>query len=389
MQKPFLWFVILKVVVSYIHNAIGETRPGSLIMVKHRTCFSLLLRINETKGVGGMKKRLFMLLVGIVAILLLSACGEKSQVDVVKTLGGKLEKLDGYKVKAKMTLQMGSEPHSYDVEIWHKKPDFYRVDLKNAQKDQSQMILRNEEGVFVLTPALNKSFKFQSDWPQNSSQAYLYESLIMDIIDDKEAKYTATKDQYVFETKTRYQNSKMLPYQEITLNKKDLSPVSVKVMDTDRNALVTVEFTDMKFDAAFDNKDFDMQKNMTGAQLDTTVMAELKNKEFSVKYPEEIPGVNLVGEKEVKIEDGKRVVLTYDGEKSFTIVQEKTEVMPATSGPTNMTGELVDLGFTIGAVTANSLTWTYDGVDFMLASNDMTPEEMVEVARTVQAGAVK
>ena len=32
------------------------------------------------------------------------------------------------------------------------------------QKDQSQIILRNEEGVFVLTPALNKSFRFQSDW---------------------------------------------------------------------------------------------------------------------------------------------------------------------------------------------------------------------------------
>ena len=47
----------------------------------------------------------------------------------------------------------------------------------------------------------------------------------------------------MFETKTRYQNNKMLPIQEITLNKKDLSPVSVKVMDTDRNALVTVEFS--------------------------------------------------------------------------------------------------------------------------------------------------
>ena len=104
-----------------------------------------------------------------------------------------------------------------------------------------------------------------------------------------------------------------------------------------------------------------------------------------------IPEVSLIGEKEVKIEDGKRVILTYeyDGDKSFTLMQEKTEVMPATSGPTTMTGELVDLGFTIGAVTANSLTWTFDGVDFMIASNDMTPEEMVEIARTVQGGAVK
>ena len=46
--------------------------------------------------------------------------------------------------------------------------------------------------------------------------------LIKDIDEDKEAKFTSTKDHYVFETKTRYQNHKMLPYQEITLNKKDL-----------------------------------------------------------------------------------------------------------------------------------------------------------------------
>ena len=175
-----------------------------------------------------MKKRLFILMIGLVTILVLSACGAKSQEDVVSALNKKQEELSGYKVKATMTLQMGTDPHEYQVEIWHKDPEFYRVNLENATKDQNQMILRNEEGVFVLTPALNKSFKFQSDWPQNSSQAYLYESLIKDITEDKEAKFKESKEHYVFETQTRYQNNKMLPYQEITLNKKDLSPVSVE-----------------------------------------------------------------------------------------------------------------------------------------------------------------
>lgn len=128
--------------------------------------------------------------------------------------------MKGYKANAKMTLQIGTEPQVYDVQIWHKEPNYYRVNLKNEKKDQSQMILRNDDGVFVLTPALNKSFRFQSEWPQNSSQAYLYESLVKDILEDKESKFSATKDHYVFETKTRYQNNKMLPFQEITLNKK-------------------------------------------------------------------------------------------------------------------------------------------------------------------------
>lgn len=337
-----------------------------------------------------MKKKLMMLLTGLLVIFVLSACGSKSQDEVVKELNGKIGDLSGYKANAKMTLKMGTESQVYDVEIWHKDPTFYRVNLKNAKKDQSQMILRNNEGVFVLTPALNKSFRFQSDWPQNSSQAYLYESLIKDIIEDKEAKFSTTKDHYVFETKTRYQNSKMLPTQEIKINKKDLTPATVKIMDVDRNTLVTVEFSKVKLDASFDKDDFEMKKNMTRAQLGLPAMAEAGDKAFSVMYPlAEIPGVSLKQEKSMDTEDGKRVVLTYDGEKSFTLVQEKSEVMPVTANPTYMKGEPVDLGFTIGAMSDQSITWSYGGVDYLIASKDLSQEEMVMVARSVQGDMVK
>lgn len=324
-----------------------------------------------------------------MVIFLLAACGSKSKDDVVKELNGKLNDLSGYKVDAKMTLKMGTDSQVYNVEIWHKDPTFYRVNLKNAEKDQSQMILRNKEGVFVLTPALKKSFKFQSDWPQNSSQAYLYESLIKDIVSDKEAKFSSTKEHYVFETKTRYQNNSMLPIQEIKLNKEDLSPAVVKVMDPDRNALVTVEFSKVKFNASFDDSDFDMQKNMTRADLNLPVMAESKDMAFTVKYPTADLGAKLVDEKEVKLENGKRVVLTYEGEKSFTLVQEKVTVKEASTSPTYVDGDLVDLGVTIGAVSEGSITWTMDGVDYMIASNNLTEEELVEIARTVQGDVEK
>ncbi|MBG9549377.1 LolA family protein [Cytobacillus firmus] len=337
-----------------------------------------------------MKKNWFLLLAGLLVVLALSACGSKTQEDVVKDLDKKLEDVKGYKAEAKMTLQMGTDPQTYEIEVWHKDPDFYRVNLKNAQKEQSQMILRNNDGVFVLTPALNKSFRFQSEWPQNSSQAYLYESLVKDIMEDKEAKFSATKDHYLFETKTRYQNNQMLPVQEIKLKKSDLSPVSVKVMDPDKNALVTVEFSNVKFNASFDKKDFDMQKNMTGAQLEVPVMAEVEDQEFTVKYPQmDMADVKLVDEQEMKTEDGKRVVLTYDGEKSFTLVQEKAAVMPTSSVVTSVKGEPVDLGFTIGALSDNTISWTYQGVDYMIASNDLSPEEMSDIARSVQGEMVK
>ena len=333
-------------------------------------------------------KKMVMLFAGIMLLLALSACGQKSQGDVVSDLNEKLGEMKGYKANAKMTLKMGTEPQVYTVEIWHKNPAFYRVNLKNEEKDQSQMILKNDDGVYVLTPALNKSFKFQSEWPENSSQAYLYESLVKDITEDKSATYKETDKHYVFETKTRYQNNKMLPFQEITLNKKDLSPVSVKVMDPDKTALVLVEFSKVKFDTTFDKDAFDMKKNMTSAQLEAPVMAEVKDEGFSVKYPSNLDDMNLTEEKKIATDDGDRVILTYEGSTSFTLVQEKAKVVQ-TSVSTNVNGEPVDLGFTVGAMTGNTVAWTFDGVDYMLASKDLTQEKMIEIARSVGGDSVK
>jgi len=333
-----------------------------------------------------------LILAGFLLVILLAGCGAKTKEELVDELSGKAESLKGYKLDAKMTLTMGTEKQEYEVEVWHNKPDQYRVYMKNATRDQSQMILRNKDGVFVLTPALNKSFKFQSDWPKNSSQPYLYESLVKDIVEDEEAKMTETEEHYVFETKTRYQYNKMLPIQEIVFNKKDLSPVSVKVMDSDRNVMLAVEFLKTEFDAKFDDNSFDLKKNMTGAQLEVPASGnEEENRNFEIGIPmAELPGTSLVDEEEIITENGKRVILTYGGEKSFTLIQEKAEAITASTVSSQfMNGDPVDLGFTFGALTETSLYWTVDGVEYLLASNDLTAEEMIMLAKSVQASPEK
>ncbi|MBS4202303.1 outer membrane lipoprotein carrier protein LolA [Bacillus sp. FJAT-49732] len=333
--------------------------------------------------------RLFWLLLASIAVL--SACGAKSQEDVTNGLTKKVDDLKGYKAKAQMTLTVGTEPQIYEIDVWHDKPGNYRVHLKNAKREQSQMILRNKSGVYVLTPALNKSYRFQSEWPQNSSQAYLYESLVKDVLDDKEAKFKTTKDHYVFETKTRYQNSKMLPTQEITFKKGSLEPVSVKVMDSNHQPVVTVKFTNVEFNAKFDKGAFDTKKNMTSAQLEVPVMSNNADNEFTVKYSMvDIPGITLKEENSYVTDNGKRVLLTYGGEKSFTLIQEMADVIPTTSMEMiDKNGEMVDLGFSIGAMTGDSITWNEDGVDYVLFSTDLSPDEMVMVAQSVQGGAIK
>jgi hypothetical protein len=63
--------------------------------------------------------------------------------------------------------------------------------------------------------------------------------------------------------------------------------------------------------------------------------------------------------------------------------------MPAATVSTVVNGKMVDLGFTIGAMNDHSITWMHDGVEYMLASTDLSPEEMVMLAKSVQGDMVK
>ena len=289
------------------------------------------------KGDEKMKKKLLLTIVSMFLVLALAACGEKSKEDVIGALDEKVKEMSGYKVNATMTLKAGPTAQKYNVEVWYNKPTFYRVALSNSKKNQSQMILRNSDGVFVLTPALNKSYRFQSDWPMNSSQVYLFESLVKDVTKDKNSKFKSLKDSYVFETKTNYNNNDSLPNQIISFNKSTLAPESVKIKDAEGNVLVSVVFDDMKFDAKFDKNSFDTQKNMTSAKIKPSKVAN-NDKPLSVKYPL-VNGMDLIEEKLVNSEDGQRVILTYGGEKNFTLVEEKAVVRAASTTMMMMNGE--------------------------------------------------
>ncbi|ENH96389.1 hypothetical protein J416_11125 [Gracilibacillus halophilus YIM-C55.5] len=331
-------------------------------------------------------KKYTLLFCSIFVFVLLSACGQQSREDVVQKLEKMAEDMSSYQAQAMMTLQTGKEEQSYRIEVAHKKKNFYRVLLKNEQDEEgSQIILRNEEGVFVLTPALNKSFKFQSEWPNNNSQPYLFQSLVQDVVDDSDATFTATDNYYEFETKTSYESNSNLPYQAIYFDKKTYAPVRVKVMDQDKNTLVNVEFSSFDTDVDLPDDTFNRESNMTSSIFGVPVMAqEDLPSDLTVYYPTETLGAELVKEDQMDIENGQRVMLSYEGEKNFTVIQETiTSVTTSAQSPENVNGEPVNLGFTVGALSSHTLEWQYDGVDYYLASDQLTKQEMIDVASSM------
>ncbi len=86
-----------------------------------------------------MKRRLFLVLVGLLTVFVLAGCVEKKQDDVVRDLESKVKGMKSYQAEAKLSIKTGNEPQEYNVEIWHKEPSFYRVNLKNAKKIRAKL----------------------------------------------------------------------------------------------------------------------------------------------------------------------------------------------------------------------------------------------------------
>ncbi len=81
-----------------------------------------------------MKRRLFLVLVGLLTVFVLAGCVEKKQDDVVRDLEAKVKGMKSYQAEAKLSIKTGNEPQEYNVEIWHKEPSFLSCEFKECKK---------------------------------------------------------------------------------------------------------------------------------------------------------------------------------------------------------------------------------------------------------------
>ena len=324
----------------------------------------------------------------LFSIFIIAGCGEASKEDVVAKLEKSITELTSYQTTAIMEMQTGETAQQFQIDVAFKADNYYRVFMNNEEDEEgSQIILKNEQGVFVLTPSLNKSFRFQSDWPTNASQPYLYHSLVSDILNDEQADFTIVDDYYIFTTLTNYQQNQTLPMQEIYLDQKTLTPQLVKIYDADYNLVVEVMFEPFELNIEFDEGYFDVDANLTSQLFSlpvSTMEEQMDQTDFSIRYPTVTYNSQLTDTSEFEIEDGRRVVLTYQGNRDFTIVQEaKTSEMVAYRQPESALGEPVLVGSTIGALTDHLLSWSENGIDYYLASDTLSVDEMIEVAQSL------
>ena len=274
--------------------------------------------------------------------------------------------------------------------------------------------------VRVITPSLNKSFKFQSDWPNNNSQSYLLDSVAKDLKNDEDYKFTQKDNNYIFTTKTNYPNNPKYKKQNIIIDKnRNLKKVEVQdeqgisyiefiVKTLDKKAKFNKSQFDLEeitkeFDMSSENEDKDTNNQNSKVnendeeEKETTdqnndIEENNQNSEESEQetskidenvFPLYLPANTSLSDKEVvSTENGERVIMTFSGDNPFILVQET--IKPSSSLEIIPTyGEPFMLVDTVGSLTDTSYTWTSNGVEYYIVSDQMQKSELLEVAKSI------
>lgn len=372
-----------------------------------------------------MKKKLLLLLIG--GLFIFSGCGKLKANDVVKELSKKINDSKAYYIEGTLEIVNNEDVYTYDVEVSYAKKDNYKVNLVNTVNNHEQIILRNSDGVYVVTPRINKSFKFQSDWPYNNSQVYLLAPLLDDITSDENRTFESTTDGYKIVVKANYPNNPKLVKQEILLDK-DINLKKVTVMDSENNPQITMNFSKMDLSSKFKDNYFDLKEIIDVREEDNTnnsntntgnnensntnsnantntnintntntntnsntnnnsSNANTKTEETSsiedVIYPMYIPKNTYLSNKEkVNKENGERLILTFDGDNPFmlieeTVAYEKEHLIVPTFG------ELEIMASTVAIVGDNSVNWIDNNIEYYVVSDKLSKSELLEIARSV------
>ena len=377
-----------------------------------------------------MKKKLLFLIM-IIGVFAISGCGKNSESDVIKDLTKKINDSKAYYVDGTLEIVNNEEVYTYNVNVSYKEKDNYKVSLVNTVNNHEQIILRNSDGVYVVTPRINKSFKFQSDWPYNNSQVYLLGPLLDDITNDANRTFEKVDDGSKIIVAANYPNNSKLVKQEILLDKSN-NIKKVTVFDNNGTAQITMKFNKIDLNSKFNDNYFDLKqiidikedntdnttnrennsdenKNTTDNKVEDNSTAENNNTNVNennntnenknedkkssetkqtssiedVIYPMYIPANTYLSNKEkVSKDDGERLILTFDGDNPFmlieeTVTYEKEHLIVPTYG------ELEVMASTVAIVNDNSVNWIDNNIEYYVVSDKLSKSELLDIARSI------
>jgi len=323
-----------------------------------------------------MKKILYSFV--FMLLLLTTSCDSKLEKDGIKVACDYLSSLDSYSLDCDMTIYRANKDVKMDVTVDYLKPSYYRVTFSN-NNGHEQIIVKNADGVYVLTPSLNKEFKFDSQWPLNSSHAYLIEALISTIKEDTSATFELNGDTLIINSKLNNINDSAtkLKFYYDTKNKK---PQKVLFLDDNDNEKILVEFNEFnpnkELKAEMFNSKLIMEEKSNSKENTNDEKTEETSIDITCGYVCE--GVNL---SDYIIEDNY-TVLCYTGDINYTVVVQKVDLYSSVISMDEYNDyDYLDSGLLL--IGENYSRYYVDDLEVSIYSNNLNRDEVSAIASDI------
>lgn len=331
-------------------------------------------------------KKIFIL--SIFVLFIVCGCGKFEISDAKTEFKNKVTSSKGYELKGVMEIYNNDDTFKYKITVNYKKDDYYKVSMINQNNNHEQIILKNEESVYVVTPSLNKSFKFESSWPDNSSQSYILKSLVNDLVNDENATLIEEGKNYIVTTSVNYPHNRSLVNQKLYFNK-DMDLEKVIVFDENKSEKIKLTINSIDYKSKYKDDYFDLdtliddstkeEENSQNQKKETTSTNTTADVD-DISYPLYVPSNTYLKSKDkVDNEGSSRTILTFNGDKSFVLVEETAdvskefEILPVSGDPLILTN-------TVAALSDKSITWTANNKEYYITSNNLTANELATIA---------
>lgn len=314
----------------------------------------------------------------IFLTFLLSGCTKGTKEEKAKDVFlNQIEEATSYSMNADLEVIKNDSTVNFKMEVLYEAPALFKVTYINNANNSRQVLLKNTDGVYVLSPELNKEFKFESNWPLNSSHIYILNKIASDLKEDEASTTSSDENHYLIKSAITHKIRKDLVTQTIYLDKKDYSLKAI-TFDNEEKAVMTLTVSELNFNVKHANDAFNVNSIMDS---ETSIMGEGSlDIVTDVTVKDLFEDVSLTSES--KTDD--YTILTYTGAKSYYIIYQDIYVTDVSTSSRIYNDFIFLPNGSIGFLASNSLTFYVGNQEFKIITSSLTVEEMVTLVDSIE-----
>lgn len=265
------------------------------------------------------ERRRILLFMSVIGMLLLVGCKSEDAEDVYEEIVQVGENLTTYQAEAEMQVLTASGEEHVLLRI-SRLDDFYHIDLTDEARGLKQTLVRNADGVFLLT-ANEAPEPFRMEWSYDRPQLYLLSTVIDTLKAYPEASFEEQDAGYVYNIQAPLEEDPDLTRQTFIFDKETYLPTEVFVTNEAKTKHVSVKFQSITVTPDFKADFFDVALEEEQTREDLTEAEEQADDTTGWYYPTETFNQAL-NETEERLVNGRQVVMmTYSGDQPFTLIQ--------------------------------------------------------------------